>query len=72
MHNKIKYSKYRNRGSNIDNFLSKNNTLETTLAKIEKGQNKIEKYSHSLVEQNLLGKGAFGKVYKISDKFALK
>ncbi len=72
MYNKIKSSKYRNRGSNIDNFLSKNNTLETSLAKIEKGQNKIEKYSHSLVEQNLLGEGAFGKVYKISDKFALK
>ena len=32
----------------------------------------MRKYKDALVEQNLLGKGTYGKVYKISDKFALK
>ena len=32
----------------------------------------MSKYENVLVEENLLGKGAFGKVYKISDILALK
>ncbi len=30
------------------------------------------KYEENLVPENLLGEGAFGKVFKISDKLALK
>jgi len=32
----------------------------------------MRKYKDALIEQNLLGKGAYGKVYKISDILALK
>ena len=31
-----------------------------------------ESYSDILTEENFIGKGAFGKVYKIDDQFALK
>ena len=56
----------------LNEFLSWYNNLTTKLGTIRKDPNKIAEYAQYIHPNNILGKGTYGTVYNIDNRFALK